>query len=142
MTTEATVHGLTEAQERALESLLAGQSVTAAAERAGVSRQSVSTWKNRDPYFIAALNRTSRDRLRHAQDRLIGLAPAAIDALSNDLDAGGDRATRAARDILRALEKIPSDSLGPTDPDAIRTEQENEFMLNALMSLPLPDDDR
>ena len=70
--------GLTAAQTIALEALLRGATVTDAAKAAGVSRQTVSTWRNQDPLFIAAMNAAARDQLRETHTGLRALAPAAL----------------------------------------------------------------
>ena len=53
--------GLPVDQERAISALLTGESVTAAAGRAGVSRQTVHRWLAEDPAFIAEYNQARRE---------------------------------------------------------------------------------
>jgi hypothetical protein len=52
---------LSVAQRRAIDLLVAGATDGEAAEAVGVTRQTVNTWRNRDPIFIAELNRLRRD---------------------------------------------------------------------------------
>lgn len=101
---------LTAAQTVALDALLDGATVSEAAKRAGVTRQTCSEWKNHNPAFVAALTLAMRDRLSHAHSGIIGLVPQAVRVLEDDLEAGGERASQAARDILRFLEQV-----GPVD---------------------------
>ena len=57
MATKADTATISPAQEMAIAALIRGATVTDAATEAGVSRQTVSEWRNHDPEFIAALNR-------------------------------------------------------------------------------------
>ena len=57
-------------QANAIEHLLQGQSDRAVAEAVGVSRQTVSEWKNHDPLFIAELNRQRSEMWREARERM------------------------------------------------------------------------
>lgn len=52
--TNSTASGLSSAQDIALSALLAGQTVTAAAERAGVGRETLHRWLRKDKAFGAA----------------------------------------------------------------------------------------
>ena len=47
---------LSQEQMNAVEHLIQGKSDRAVSEAAGVSRQTVWEWRNRDPLFIAELN--------------------------------------------------------------------------------------
>ena len=58
---------LSQEQENAVEHMLQGQSDRAVAEAVGVSRQTVSEWKNHDPLFIAELNRQRVELWREAR---------------------------------------------------------------------------
>ncbi len=51
------IRQLSQEQMNAIEHLLQGKSDRAVSEAAGVSRQTVWEWRNRDPLFIAELNR-------------------------------------------------------------------------------------
>lgn len=142
MTQRATLDDLTESQQHALSALLDGATVTEAAKAAGVRRQSVSNWRNRNPVFIAALNAAARDQLRHVHDSFRALAPAALAILAGELEAGGATASRAARDVLRMLEHIGPDTIGSTSPSVVRHELEDEeeaaFFAALLKVWPAP----
>ena len=77
---------LTEPQITALAMLVDGETVTAAAKHAGVSRQTVSEWKNRNPAFIAAFNGRTRDQTSQVHGRLVRLGPRAVEVLAGELD--------------------------------------------------------
>ena len=145
MTTQATLNDLTEAQTIALEALLRGATVTDAAKAAGVSRQTVSTWRNQDPLFIAALNAAARDQLRETHTGLRALAPAALAILAQELEAGGETASRAARDVLRFLERIGPDTIGSASPVVVRSQMEDEeelaFLTSVMRMMPTPDEE-
>jgi hypothetical protein len=104
---------LTEAQRTALEALLDGATVTEAALVAGVTRQTVSEWKNHEPAFVEVLRQETRDRLATAHSGILGLVPQAVATLRDDLDAGGERVSSAAHAILGVIEQ-----LGPVDTSA------------------------
>lgn len=84
---KTTVSGLSQAQERALESLLTGSTVTAAAKAAKVDRTTVHRWQ-RDERF----NEELRDRRVELQslvrERLAGMATKAANVLESALDSG------------------------------------------------------
>lgn len=110
---------LTAAQSTALEALLAGASVTEAAKAAGVTRQTVSEWRNQHGAFMAALNAAAHDQLGHLATRVQALAPVAIDVLEADL-TGDDPALRrvAAKALLQYERQLPEPP--PSDPDLVR----------------------
>jgi hypothetical protein len=68
-------------QENAIEHLLQGKSDAAAAEAVGVSRQTIWEWRNRNPLFIAELNRQRSEMWREARERLKSLANRALDVV-------------------------------------------------------------
>lgn len=136
-------YDLTEPQQRALASLLEGTSVTEAASRAGVSRQAVSGWRNQNAVFVAALNAGARDRITQARTQLLGLVPKAITVLMADMEKGGEPASRAARDILRALERLSIDKVGSADPVLVESQMADERFSALLLQLrePRPEKD-
>jgi len=68
-------------QERALLALLEGGTVTAAAEAAGVTRQTASAWTNQDADFIAESRNRRAELWAAAMAKAEGAMPAALDAL-------------------------------------------------------------
>jgi transcriptional regulator with XRE-family HTH domain len=78
---------LTAAQEQAILLLASGETVTATADAVGVSRQTISEWANRDPDFIAALNRIRQETLDAGADRLRNMVGAALDAVEAGMNS-------------------------------------------------------
>jgi hypothetical protein len=87
-----------------------------------VARQTVSAWYNKDPEFRAALNQRRQEMQAELHDRLRALAPAAAEALEQEL--GGPDRLQAAVHLLRAAGLYgPPRAVGPTDPEEIRSEE-------------------
>ena len=114
-------------QANAIEHLLQGQSDRAVAEAVGVSRQTVSEWKNRDPLFIAELNRQRLEMWKEARERLKALANRALDVVEQQLDSGDPKASlAAAKYVLQGTRLLGDTELkvgGPTTPEAIIMER-------------------
>ena len=110
-------------QQNAIEHLLQGKSDRVAAEAAGVSRQTISEWKNHDPLFIAELNRQRSELWWEAHQRLKSLANRALDVVELQLDSGDPKAAlAAARFILQGTRLLGDSDLprsGPTTPEAV-----------------------
>ena len=79
-------------QAAALDLLLAGQTVTAAAAAVGVARETVSRWRNNDPAFQAAYNAALQSAHDAMSKKLIDARARAIDTLAGLLDSD-DQAT-------------------------------------------------
>lgn len=77
---------LTPAQAAAAASLITGATDGEAAEAAGVSRQTVWTWRHKHPVFIAELNRRREEVFAGARDRLRSMLPKALDVLEEELE--------------------------------------------------------
>jgi len=93
---------LTAAQERAMDALMTGASVTAAAKVAGVNRNTVSDWLNRHTGFVAEYGRRRRELWSALRGRLSALATKAVDVLEAELDEAGPKRLDAAIHVLRA----------------------------------------
>lgn len=93
---------ITDSQQAAITALLAGQTTEQAAAAAGVTRQTVSEWRNHDTAFQLAYNRQRREVLQTALDALRAAGLRAVATLTRDLESeqAADRA-RAAAIILR-----------------------------------------
>ena len=91
---------LTTAQTVAVVRLASGDTVTAAAEAAGVARESVHRWMGDDPVFLAALN-TARTEVRDAAERR--LLNVAGQASANLQRAVADGNLQASIAVLRGL---------------------------------------
>jgi len=94
------------AQQTVLTALLAGQTVTAAAQAAEVDRTTVYRWL-RDSYrpgFRSALNRGRRELRQAMEARLLALASRAADCLEGKLTMGDGKAALA---LLQGLGLLP-----------------------------------
>src|SRR6516164_10657009 len=72
-------------QEKAIAALLAGATVTAAAAKAGVARQTVHRWLSDDPAFIAEYNLARREMAEAVGQALRLLAAQAVTVLKRTL---------------------------------------------------------
>ena len=93
VTSEAVDESPSPAQEIAIAAMISGASTTEAGAMAGVSRVTVSRWRNHDDVFIAAYNT--------ARFEVIEVRKAAILALSG-------KAVQVLADILQAEDTPPS----------------------------------
>ena len=122
MTKPDTNDAMTPQQERAIEALTAGASITDAATTVGVARQTVSGWLNHHHGFKAALN-ARRDELRQSTvDRLRTLLLKAVDVLEQ---AVAQNSIPAAVHVLKAagVYGVPA-TIGPTDAADVALEAE------------------
>lgn len=129
---------LTPSQVAALKALLRGSSVTAAAQAAGVSRQTCSEWRNRNPTFVAAMNASRLDIWRHVQDRLRALVGNSLDLLEAEL-ANGDVDT--AKAILVAAGSLNLSTIGESNPVLVARELADREGAASFAAM-WPDDDR
>jgi hypothetical protein len=90
---------LTAQQELAVDLLAMGKTVTEAADSLGVTRQTVSEWRNRNPAFEAALNERRKELWSGMSDRLRALLPNALGVLEQSIERGD---VKAAIAVLRA----------------------------------------
>jgi len=116
---------LTPQQQAAVDALAAGSNVTAAADKVGVSRQTVSEWLNRSFPFRAALGQRRSEIWESASDRLRSLLPKALDVLERELDG---RRLAAATAVLRAagLHGLGGPAAARTAKDIELDDQESE----------------
>ncbi|MEE8367672.1 MAG: helix-turn-helix domain-containing protein, partial [Thermoanaerobaculia bacterium] len=77
---------LTAKQMIAIEELFRGTTVTEAAEVIGVSRKTVSNWKNNVTEFRAELNRFRAEHQERVGDRLVSLLDLALDVIHARLE--------------------------------------------------------
>jgi len=113
-------------QENAIDLLLQGQSDREVAEAVGVSRQTVTEWRNGNAVFGAELNRRRQEVWGGQQERLRGLVAKAVDVLEEQLeDEQGMTPVRvrqaAAVHILKAVGLYGSklEPRGYTDPEMV-----------------------
>jgi hypothetical protein len=117
------IRQLSQEQQNAIEHLLQGKSDRAVAEAVGVSRQTVSEWKNHDVLFIAELNRQRSELWWEAHQRLKSLANRALDVVEVQLDSDDPKAALAAsKYILQGTRLLGDTDLprsGPTTPEEV-----------------------
>jgi hypothetical protein len=87
---------------KAIECLISEKSVTAAAECAGVTRQTLHNWMQQ-PDFARALDTAQRDLLRHATRRLAGAIDKSVTTVVYLAETCEDEPTR-----LRAAMALPA----------------------------------
>ena len=110
-------------QDAALMVLLRGGSDQAAADAAGVTRQTVNVWLHSDPAFVAELNRRRSLVWDAYHDRLRGLVVQALDVLGDQLQGDDPGAARqAASIILKTCGAADLGAGGPISPDRVRLE--------------------
>ncbi len=135
--TQQNATSLTSTQEKALQAMLSGETVTAAAKTAKVNRTTVHRWLN-DPDFLAVRN-SYRSELRDTQHhRLARLASKAIEVVEQALEDGDIRTALA---VLRGIGLLAGQApqTGPTNADQIRHDQamkQSTLELNRLLTAP------
>ena len=119
----SSTRALAPSQEHVLALISAGSTLSAAAESAGVHRNTVHNWRNASPEFRSALAVAQYEKALLWRDQAEQLAPAAIDALRATLtDASVPASVRlkAAQFILALATTPPPEPLEPAEPPAPR----------------------
>ena len=111
----------------AIESLVAGSTVTAAADQAGVSRATLHRWLASDHVFIAAFNDRKAEVLAEVQGDLRSLAGSAVAVYRRALDLNVPGIPTAARlkaagAVLAMIGADAPERIGPSDPDKVLDE--------------------
>jgi hypothetical protein len=123
---------LSPAQHVALGALMTGQTITDAAQAAGVNRETVSRWLNHDAAFQAELGRQRAALHAAVDDRLRNLTSQALDTLENLLTVGShDTKFKVALAVLHLAEGTRR-RIGPTSEGAARAEAQLQDMLDNL----------
>ena len=105
---------LTPDQAAALDLLLSGQTITAAAAAVGAARETVSRWRNNDPAFQAAYNAALQSAYEAGQARLLEARAKALDKLADLLDSENEATVlKAAAALLRIGVERPGGSVHP-----------------------------
>lgn len=121
------LYRVTDAQRIAAEAVVAGLTTSEAAERSGVTRQTVSGWRNHHPAFKALVNRLRRnahslwlEQMRVADQAAVGVLLAAIQE--------GDIQAALAWLRLRPITKSEEPSkIGAIDPEQILEENARDY---------------
>jgi len=119
--TPTNLPALTASQVTALQSLMEGSSVKAAAEVAGVSREMVHRWKREDWTFQAALNRAQLLLQESVNTRLLAAASRAAGNLVSAIQDGDLRSSIA---VLKGIGALPGTPLriGSDEPEDLKEE--------------------
>ncbi len=122
-TEKAKAPQLSARQVRVVTSLMAGETVVAAAKSAGVSRETVHRWWREDFEFQATYNRGRRELLETIQCRLLALADQATETVKKAVEQGD---TKTALVVLKGLGMLPDIliRIGAEDPHVLRDDAE------------------
>lgn len=110
--------GLSAEQDKAIAVLLVGQTVTRAAQAAGVRRETIWKWFNGDPDFIAAFNSYRAEMRAAVRAELVHLSASAVKAMRDVLESAETPAAvkvKAAESVLKLVAGLED---GPTDREA------------------------
>lgn len=126
---------LTIEQLNAIDLLVQGLSDREVAENVGVARETVTRWRNENPYFEAELNRKRKEIWGAAEDKLRGLVSGAVDVLETELKNGN---LKAAIEVLKAVGMYGTISQpdGATDPEVIILSQAKKWAKNEMEKEP------
>ena len=117
--------GLSVEQLNAIDALVTGATDIEAAERVGVSRQTIWEWK-RNPLFLATLNQRRQELWEPQIERLRGLVSKAITVLEQTLESDDEKLRlQAAVQVLKSvgLQGVNLAPQGETDPEIIESER-------------------
>ena len=114
-------------QALAIEALVAGSTVTAAADQAGVSRATLHRWLASDHVFIAAFNDRKAEVLAEVRGQLRSLAGEAVAVYRRALDPSTPFISTAVRlkaagAVLAMIGVDVPERIGPSDPDKVQDE--------------------
>jgi hypothetical protein len=109
--------GLPERQRTPLAALAAGRGFGEAARSAGVSRQTLRNWRNKDVRFAAVFNAWHSEAFASARHRLICIADDAVTTIGDAIHTGD---ARIAMELVRRLGLLTPITPGPEDPAELR----------------------
>lgn len=103
--------GLTIEQLNAIDLLVTGKSDQEVADKVGVNRVTITSWRLYDPFFQAELNRRRKEIWGASVDRMRALLPKAFDVLEQAINNGD---VKAALELIKmsGLDMGKEDSLG------------------------------
>ena len=126
-------------QQNAIDLLIQGKSDRETAEAIGVSRQTVTNWRNNNPVFIAELNKQRKAVWGAQVDRIRYLISASLDVLEEDLKDTEDKQLRqkAAIHILQAVglygQNLKPD--GEDTPEGVEAQKRHDEVFRELTML-------
>jgi len=105
------IQQLSAPQVAAMEVLMAGGTLTSAAQSAGVSRQAIYKWLKSDPQFATAYQSWKRGMAEMARTRLLMMTNSATNVLNKAI-RGGD--AKLALKLLQGLGLLSAPAVGPS----------------------------
>jgi transposase-like protein len=132
---------LTPTQAEVLKLLLAGSTISAAAQQAGVHRSTVHLWTRNHPAFSRALFAARQDRAETLLDELSALADLARDTFRQILsDPQCSAATRlkAAIEIVKLVQNQRPTELAKLKSDLQTDRVFEEMLLATVANTPIP----
>lgn len=131
---------LSDKQCIALEAELAGQSTSEAATLAGVTRQTVSEWRNHHPEYRAARHAAVWDHLGDITMKVRrDLLALVFEGLTVDMASEDPKVRQRARvDLLRYERQLPEPP--PADPDLERDAEAHRAFVTALGGMQTVDE--
>ena len=107
-------------QRKAIQLLLSGSTVTAAARELGIDRTTIYVWRRSHPHFFCVLNRAQSVQQQSFEGDLQDLAAAALDSVREILTSPQTPVAirlRAAQTILNLANRPHHQSAPPSVPD-------------------------
>ena len=113
---------LSEKQLMAIDLILSGKVDREVAEAVGVSRSTISDWRNGNYLFQAELNKRRREIQEAGRERLRRIRNKALDTVEKAIEEGD---VKTALEILRltGIEKEDLDKIGPADPEVLEEQR-------------------
>jgi DNA-binding XRE family transcriptional regulator len=134
-TTKRTFRQLSVEQRNAISLLTLGKTDQETADTVGVSRETVWSWRNENPRFMAELDRARAEIFRVPHERLRSLLAKAIDNIAIAVEEGS---FPASIEVLKAVGMYGDRSLNAIaeqDPDRLF----DEMVLRCLAKEKIPD---
>jgi hypothetical protein len=107
-------------QEKAIAALLAGATVTAAAAKAGVARQTVHRWLSDDPAFIAEYNLVRREMADSVGQSLRQLSVQSVKVLKRTMTSSKTPPGLKVQVAVAVLKIGAGPADGPTDIEDVK----------------------
>jgi len=130
----ATLSEPTPQQDRAIDCLLAGETIKTAAETVNVDRTTIHRWQREDSVFVATYNRRRRELQEAYAARMLSLADHAIASVEHAITNGD---VRASLKLLDGLGLLSPPEIGSEEVEAIQlaqSQQQNERALEQRMA--------
>jgi hypothetical protein len=113
---------LTAKQERALDHLLAGETITAAAKAVNADPSTLHRWLREDPQFQATYNQRRRQLQEAHQTRLSAIVAKALQTVEQAVENGD---VKTALKVIEGLGLLSGEAprIGPEDPRDVELDQ-------------------